>query len=78
MAYDGLYDCVFVMKKYVRKSKLAQIKFFAELFTNLAAGWLGVIFITPQLNIDLFSLIKNYIFAIVCSAAAIKLNRFLI
>lgn len=52
-------------------------RFLAGLFTNLAAGWIGVILISPGLgNIsrswDYFILTINFLAAIICSVLAIK------
>jgi len=54
---------------------LAQAKFFAGLFTNLAAGWLGVIFIAPTFGGDLLVLTEDVFFCIVCSWLAIKFEE---
>lgn len=51
---------------------VAQTRFLAGLFTNLAAGWLGVLFITPNFNGDLKLLTEDILSVILCSWLALK------
>ena len=59
---------------------LAQVRFLAGLFTNLSAGWLGVIFITPNFSDlnnpkDQFHLIYSIVSVIMYSVLAIRLEE---
>ena len=59
---------------------LAQGRFLAGLFTNLSAGWLGVIFITPNFSDlnnpkDQFHLIYSIVSVIMYSVLAIRLEE---
>jgi hypothetical protein len=57
-----------------------QTRFFANLLTNLSAGWIGVIIISPnftnlQEKGDLSLLIFDVIFAIIFSDMAIRMEK---
>ncbi len=64
-------------KKFKFKISNHQARFFANLFTNLAAGWFGAILITPNLENGIFGLTKSIVPAIVCSVIAIQLEKYL-
>lgn len=51
---------------------VAQTRFLASLFTNLAAGWIGVLFITPNFGGDLRLLTQDVGGVILCSWLALK------
>lgn len=54
----------------------AQAKFLAGLFTNLAAGWLGALFITPNfLGFHVEFLTYDVLGVTMCSWIAIKLEE---
>lgn len=57
-------------------------RFFAGLFTNLAAGWIGVIFIAPNFSDlskigDVWVLTFDVFFAILFSWLGIKLEEYI-
>jgi len=55
------------MKRVTVSLTIAQTRFLAGLFTNLAAGWLGILFITPNFDGDLKLLTQNILGVILCS-----------
>lgn len=57
---------------------LPQAKFLAGLFTNLAAGWYGVVFIAPGFDRNPWILLQDLLFAIVFSWLAVKLEEAII
>ena len=66
-----------MMKKFLRPS---EAKFLSGFLTNLAAGWFGVIAITPNFSDlsqreDLLLLTRNAILVTVCSVLAIKIEE---
>lgn len=65
------------MKSLLTRERLEVL---SQLFTNLAAGWLGVVFIIPGItrleNLgDFMWLLKNLFFGILSLLIAIRLSR---
>lgn len=61
---------------------LPRARFLTGLFTNLAAGWIGVIFIAPNFSNlanaeDVWSLTLDIFFAILFSWLAIKFEEYI-
>lgn len=60
------------------KVSVAHFNTLAELFTNISAGFLGLVFLTPVTTFDPFIMMKNLLSSVFFYYLAVQLREFIL